>query len=48
MREANTDKELDDRIYALGNYWKIMNAAKRRFSALELTRELTNEAAFRS
>ena len=30
MREAKTDKELDDRIYALGDYGKIMNIAKRR------------------
>ncbi|KAG5352321.1 hypothetical protein C0989_002856 [Termitomyces sp. Mn162] len=29
VREATTDKELDDRIYALGDYGKIMNVAKR-------------------
>ncbi|KAG6816130.1 hypothetical protein H0H87_008442 [Tephrocybe sp. NHM501043] len=29
VREAKTDKELDDRIYALGDYGRIMNIAKR-------------------
>ncbi|KAJ3528070.1 hypothetical protein NMY22_g9549 [Coprinellus aureogranulatus] len=29
LREANSDKELDDRIYAMGDFSKIMNASKR-------------------
>ena len=28
MREANNDAELDERIYKLGDYGRIMNAAK--------------------
>lgn len=31
MREANTDAELDDRIYKLGDFGRIMNVAKRMF-----------------
>jgi len=37
MREANTDAELDDRIYKLGDFGRIMNIAKRtlrRFHAV--------------
>lgn len=29
MREANDDIELDNRIYVLGDFGRIMNAAKR-------------------
>lgn len=29
MREANNDAELDNRIYVLGDFGRIMNAAKR-------------------
>ncbi|KDR76562.1 hypothetical protein GALMADRAFT_450547 [Galerina marginata CBS 339.88] len=29
LREANTDKELDDRIYKMGDFSRIMNVAKR-------------------
>ena len=29
MREANGDTELDNRIYVLGDFGRIMNAAKR-------------------
>lgn len=29
MREANSDTELDNRVYVLGDFGKIMNAAKR-------------------
>ncbi|KAH9941433.1 RNA dependent RNA polymerase-domain-containing protein [Amylocystis lapponica] len=29
LREANTDQELDDRIYRLGDFGRIMNVAKR-------------------
>lgn len=29
LREANSDAELDDRIYAMGDFKKIMNVAKR-------------------
>jgi len=29
LREAQTDQELDDRIYSMGDYGKIMNIAKR-------------------
>jgi hypothetical protein len=31
MRQANNDKELDDRIYQMGELSKIMNIAKREF-----------------
>jgi regulator of nonsense transcripts 1 len=31
MRQANTDAELDDRIYQLGDFGRIMNVAKRMF-----------------
>ncbi|KAF9237759.1 RNA dependent RNA polymerase-domain-containing protein [Melanogaster broomeanus] len=46
MREANDDAELDARIYAMGDFGKIMNAAKRAkrigllFSAAELDIQL--------
>lgn len=30
VRQANSDEELDQRIYALGDFGKIMSAAKRR------------------
>jgi hypothetical protein len=33
VREANTDEELDQRIYAMGDFGKIMNAAKRLLSS---------------
>ena len=29
MREARSDAELDERIYSMGDFGKIMNAAKR-------------------
>jgi hypothetical protein len=29
LREATTDRELDDRLYAMGDFGKIMNVAKR-------------------
>ncbi|KAF8877847.1 RNA dependent RNA polymerase-domain-containing protein [Gymnopilus junonius] len=29
LREANSDKELDDRIYVMGDFGRIMNVAKR-------------------
>src|SRR5437660_199878 len=31
MREANNDAELDARIYRMGDFGKIMNAAKRKY-----------------
>jgi hypothetical protein len=37
MREANSDQELDDRIYALGNLRGIMNVAKRNCPAISST-----------
>ncbi|KAL4068636.1 RNA dependent RNA polymerase-domain-containing protein [Scleroderma yunnanense] len=46
MREANSDAELDDRIYQMGDYGKIMTAAKRAkrigllFSAAEIDVQL--------
>ncbi|KAF9226166.1 RNA-directed RNA polymerase [Gyrodon lividus] len=46
MREANNDVELDNRIYEMGDFGKIMNAAKRAkrigllFSAAELDIQL--------
>ncbi|KAF8555926.1 RdRP-domain-containing protein [Imleria badia] len=46
MREANSDPELDERIYVLGDFGRIMNAAKRAkrigllFSAAELDVQL--------
>lgn len=30
MRRAETDEELDERIYSYGDFTKIMNVAKRR------------------
>jgi hypothetical protein len=35
MRQANTDTELDDRIYQLGDFGRIMNIAKRKFFCCE-------------
>ncbi|KAI6021731.1 hypothetical protein PISMIDRAFT_613287 [Pisolithus microcarpus 441] len=46
MREANNDAELDDRIYQMGDFGKIMSAAKRAkrigllFSAAEIDVQL--------
>ncbi|KAH7881903.1 RNA-directed RNA polymerase [Phlebopus sp. FC_14] len=46
MREANNDQELDDRIYQMGDFGRIMNVAKRAkrigllFSAAELDVQL--------
>ena len=36
MREAINDAELDNRIYVLGDFGRIMNAAKRNFHCLSL------------
>lgn len=42
MREANNDAELDNRIYVLGDFGRIMNAAKRdSFVALDYPFRLT-------
>lgn len=31
MRQANTDGELDDRVYSFGDFGRIMNIAKRSY-----------------
>lgn len=35
MRQANSDEELDARIYALGDFGSIMNVAKRRWHSFQ-------------